>query len=121
IGHLFMGAFIPGIIITLIFAVIVVIMSGFEKNIDTSVSLEEDDERLPISRYIIAISMGLLMVLIVFGGIFSGIFTPTEAGAVGAFTALIFSIFLGKFNLKFLQESLYETTKITAMTMFIVI
>src|SRR5699024_1407828 len=121
IGQLFMGALIPGILMTIVFSIIVIIMSGSNKHIDTSVSLTEEDERLPIFRYVVAVSMGALMAVAVFGGIFSGLFTPTEAGAVGAFIALLFAIFLGKFNLNFLQDALYETTKITAMTMFIVI
>lgn len=55
----------------------------------------------------------LVLILIVIGGIYGGIFTPTEAAAVGAFFALIFMVTIGKkqgLNIK-------ESVKISALSM----
>jgi TRAP-type C4-dicarboxylate transport system permease large subunit len=57
----------------------------------------------------------------VLGGIYLGIFTPTEAGGVGASFTFIAALILRKVNLKFIAESFKETIKITAMVMMIMI
>jgi len=49
-----------------------------------------------------------------------GVFTPTEAGAVGAFIALVMAVLLRKVNIDFIKTSLIETTKVSVMAMFIV-
>jgi tripartite ATP-independent transporter DctM subunit len=63
----------------------------------------------------------LLIFIIIIGGIYGGIFTPTEAGGVGAFGAIIISLASGRLNFKILLNSLMEATKITAMIMLLVV
>ena len=58
---------------------------------------------------------------VIFGGIYSGIFTPTEAGAVGSLVGLIAALILGKVNLQFFKSFLTETVKLTGMVMIIMI
>jgi tripartite ATP-independent transporter DctM subunit len=57
------------------------------------------------------------MVLFVFiiGGIYAGIFTPTEAGGMGAVGALAFCILRGRMTLRVFVESLFEAGKMSAM------
>ncbi|MBF6984858.1 TRAP transporter large permease subunit [Pasteurella multocida] len=63
----------------------------------------------------------LLLPVIIIGGFRSGIFTPTEAGAVAAFYALIVSLFIYK-ELKFKQlyRVILAAGKTTAVVMFLV-
>ena len=63
----------------------------------------------------------LLLFVIIIGGIYGGIFTPTEAGGVGAFGAIVISLASGRLNIKILLDSLMEATKITAMIMLLVV
>lgn len=63
--------------------------------------------------------MGL--VFIVLGGIYGGIFTPTEAGAVGAICALLLAIVRKKMSLKSFWKVLLETGHITASICFLII
>jgi tripartite ATP-independent transporter DctM subunit len=63
----------------------------------------------------------LVLFLLIIGGIYGGIFTPTEAGGVGAFGAIIISVVSRRLTLKILLDSLLEATKITAMIMLLVL
>jgi tripartite ATP-independent transporter DctM subunit len=62
-----------------------------------------------------------IVVLIVFGGIYSGIFTATEAGACGAFAVLAVNLPLGRLNKQKIKESVKETISITSMVLLIAV
>ncbi len=62
-----------------------------------------------------------LLALIIVGGIYSGVFTPTEASAVGAFVALIICLGYRRLDWIKLRDSLLETVQITAMLGFLLI
>lgn len=63
---------------------------------------------------------GLLMPVIILGGIYGGVFTPTEAAAVSAVYGLLVGIFIYKsINMKVFQEILVDSVKQTASVMFI--
>jgi len=57
--------------------------------------------------------------IIIVGGILSGIFTPTEAGAVAVAYALLLGVLYGDLNWATLREALVRSVKSTAMVMFI--
>jgi len=121
IGSLFTAAMIPGIIVMLVFCITTMFyLRAYRNKMVTPEGSGEKDET-SISRYVIVIVAGLFIMASIFGGIYMGIFTPTEAGAVGAFIALILALLLGKVNKNFLFTSFLETTKVTVMAMFIVI
>lgn len=85
VGKLFIAGVVPGLILTSIFVVYAVIKSkkgGFTPMEKTSWS-----ERLRITRKNI---WGIFLPVLIIGGIYSGIFTPTEAAAVG----LVYSLFV---------------------------
>lgn len=63
----------------------------------------------------------LLLVIGVFGGLFAGIFTPTEAGAVGAFLAFAIAFAKGGLSGAGVRESLVETVQTTAAIFVIAI
>jgi tripartite ATP-independent transporter DctM subunit len=56
----------------------------------------------------------------VMGGIYFGVFTPTEASGIGAFGALVFAIARKRLSLQAFTISLFDTAKTTAMIFFIV-
>ena len=63
---------------------------------------------------------GLLMPVIILGGIYGGIFTPTEAAAVSAVYGLVIGIFIYKtLKIKQLKKILVDTASTTATVMFI--
>jgi tripartite ATP-independent transporter DctM subunit len=62
-----------------------------------------------------------LIFLISMGGIYAGAFTPTEAGAVGAFLSLAFALLLRRLNWQGFQSAISQSSRITAMTFLILI
>jgi len=64
---------------------------------------------------------GLLLLAIILGGIYAGVFTPTEAAAVSAIYAFIVAVFVYRdIKLSAVPEVLTESAKVTAMLMFII-
>lgn len=126
VGSLFVGAFIPGILTMLVFIAVMLVYFQLGKKKQQSAQeevIEETatEEKVPVLRLIIASVIAVAIVFIIFGGIYSGVFTPTEAGAVGAFVGLIAAFLLGKVNFAFFKTSLIETVKLTGMVMIIMI
>ncbi len=85
VGALFMAGVIPGLILTVIFIIYSVIKS--KKGGFTPMERTTWTERLRITRKNI---WGIFLPVLIIGGIYSGIFTPTEAAAVG----LVYSLFI---------------------------
>jgi len=118
IGLLFMAGIIPGIILTLLFVITIWII--------TAINPEAAPASPPTSFKEKIISLKgvwhmVLLFVIIIGGIYGGIFTPTEAGGVGAFGAIVISLASRRLNIKILLDSLMEATKITAMIMLLVV
>jgi tripartite ATP-independent transporter DctM subunit len=63
----------------------------------------------------------LFLFALVMGGLYGGVFTPTEAAGVGAFLALVFGFARRKLTLKKFGDSLIESGKITSMVFVILI
>jgi C4-dicarboxylate transporter DctM subunit len=64
---------------------------------------------------------GLLLVIIILGGIYGGVFTPTEAAAVAAVYAFVIAVFVYRdIGMRQVPQVLLEAGKVTVMLMFIV-
>ncbi|MER1941982.1 TRAP transporter large permease subunit, partial [Castellaniella sp. FW104-16D08] len=64
---------------------------------------------------------GLLLILIILGGIYGGVFTPTEAAAVAAVYAFFIAVFVYRdIGMKQVPEVLIDASKVTIMLMFII-
>ena len=69
-----------------------------------------------VDRFVKAI-LALLMPIIILGGIYAGIFTPTECSVVAAMYCVILAICLKRFNLKMLTKALKDTLASAGMSM----
>jgi len=118
IGPLFMAGIIPGIMLTLLFVGYIVV------RVMTRPELAPRPEKVLLKRRILSI-IGMwpivVTIMIVLGGIYLGVMTPTEAAGVGAFTALIFTLAYRQLNWSVLKMCLRETVKTTAMIVLLVI
>lgn len=63
----------------------------------------------------------VLLFVVVIGGIYSGMFSPSEAAAIGAAGALAFAVFRGQFSVRALVEGLQQTAIVTGMIFMILI
>ncbi|MCF7934719.1 MAG: TRAP transporter large permease [Synergistales bacterium] len=89
IGDLFLAGFGPGVLLALTLSIVIVVMSK-KLNIPK-------EENLGLGEFFSAFRdsiLALFMPIIILGGIYGGIFTPTEAGAVAVVYSLLVSIFI---------------------------
>ena len=116
IGNLFIAGLLPGLFLTIVMIVTVAIIAR-KQNLprQKKVSFKET-----IRRGLDAF-WGLLLLFIILGGIYSGIFTPTEAAAVSAVYAFVIAVFIYKdIKLSQVPKVLTDSAKVTAMLMFII-
>ncbi|MBU8907921.1 TRAP transporter large permease [Desertibacillus haloalkaliphilus] len=123
IGTLFIGAIIPGLLMIL---VIIVCMLFLHYKTNQHQTIDNGDSgvgkiSISIPRIVLVFTIAASIMAIIFGGIYTGVFTPTEAGAVGAFVSFIAAILLRKVNKEFFVKSFSETIKITSMVLMIMI
>lgn len=122
ISSLFMGAILPGVLLIIILSVIVAIIHFREVKKNGIVdSVSKPTREFSNRKYIISIVTALLIMISIFGGIYLGIFTPTEAGGVGAFITLIAAFTLGKVNKTFIANSIKDTLRISTMVLMIMV
>ena len=89
VGALFLGGVVPGLLMALLMMVVVYIMA-VKRNMPR-------DEPVPRGEWgglILRGALPLSMPIVLLGGIYSGVFTPTEAAAVAALHALVLSAFV---------------------------
>ena len=118
IGKLFMAGLLPGLILSLLFILVIFVMCSINPEMGPR------GEKSSWSQRIKSLSSTwgmLLLFILVMGGIYTGVFTPTEAAGVGAFGALLIALLKRKVTRKTLVFALNETGKMTAMIFLIVI
>lgn len=122
VGKLFMGAMLPGLLLSLLYCTYIALRSLFQPKIAPPVPTEE---RAAISftrktvMLMIAVFPTVFIILSVLGTIFLGIAPPTEAAAIGALAATILAIAYRKFSWEVLKDVALQTLKLTSMVMLI--
>jgi tripartite ATP-independent transporter DctM subunit len=121
VGDLFMGAMLPGLMITIAFAMHVLISAWLRPDVAPAlpIAIRHIGKRALGKRIVQAMVPPLLLILLVLGSIFFGIATPTEAGAVGCCGAIVLAYFNGQLNVVTLKEACDDTLRTTAMVIFI--
>lgn len=118
VGRLFLAGFLPGLLLTVLFVATVFIVAVMNPNAGPP------GERVPLSeRFRTLFGSGALIfvVLIVIGGIYGGIFTVTEAAAVGAGLTFLHSLWTRRMSIAKFLDALLDTIRTTAMVFFILI
>ena len=112
IGKLFIAGIIPGIIQALLYMILIYIMCTLRPNMGPKGPVYTFKEKILAFRNIGEI---VALILLVLGGLLVGWFTPTEAGAVGAFGAIVFSLFRKRLSWEKFKQALMDTMKSTGM------
>ena len=116
VGRLFIAGLIPGIILTSFFLVTVYVLCWRNPKLGPAGPKSSWGTRFKSLAG--CIDMVLLFVLVI-GGLFVGLFTPTEGGAVGAGGALILSLLRRRIGFHGIVESLRDTAIVTSMIFII--
>lgn len=118
IGKLFIAGLLPGILGVLLYMVAVKLTVWREPDAGPPAERSDLATRLRALRNTWAV-LGLFIVII--GGIYGGIFTPTEAAGIGAAGGFFIALARGRLNLRTLVEILIETVQTTSMLFFVLI
>jgi len=119
IGRLFVGGLIPGLMTAAAYIGLIQIWVFLRPEIaPTKAKPHNQQERMEALK---PVGPALLLILVVLGGIYSGLVTPTEAGALGAFGALIIGMAFSGLRLPGIQAALSRTAMTTAMIFAIII
>jgi C4-dicarboxylate transporter DctM subunit len=118
IGLLFIAGVLPGILLAGLYAVTISVLTARRPKLGPAGPKTSFREKIVSLK---GVWHALLLFLIVFGGIYGGVFTPTEAGGIGAFGALVIIALTGQLTLKSFRDSLTDATKVTGMVMLLII
>jgi C4-dicarboxylate transporter DctM subunit len=116
LGRLFLGGFLPGFVLGLMLMIGIYVMA----RIHNLPKMEAPSFARILSTFREAV-WGLLLIVIIMGGIYGGIFTPTEAAAVAAVYAFIIAVFVYRdIGLTDVPKVLIDSAKVSVMLMFII-
>ncbi|HEX7081830.1 MAG TPA: TRAP transporter large permease subunit [Gammaproteobacteria bacterium] len=121
IGALFIAAVIPGILLAVAFAVAVMLMARLWPEFVGHVHRGGADGDAGGMRAFLGLLPVLFLILLVLGGIYGGVFTPTEAGAAGAFAAMCLALLRRRLTWAKLWEVIRETGQVSVIILFLII
>ena len=122
IGALFVAAIVPGIILAVAFAAGVLVMARFWPEFVGDVSAKPDDvNSATVGEFIRAVLPVFVLIVLVLGGIYGGVFTPTEAGAAGALAAMCLALIKRRLSWSGLWNVIRETGQVTVTILFLII
>jgi len=125
VAALFKAGVIPGIILSLAYIIAIVVMATFFKKYVGGQEKSDIEaaalENFSVTQLLSKTAPLVILVLLVLGGIYGGVFTPTEAGAVGALGALIIAVAKRKLDRKVLWDVLVEAGHIVASILMLIV
>lgn len=123
IGRMFLAGIIPGLLLATLFAVLILVFAYLmpHKIFQGGVRTGDDDvETETLRSAAVKFVPILLLVTLVLGGLYSGLFTPTEAGAVGAAGAFVIAIIRRRLTWRKLWSVLTETGYVSVAVLFLI-
>ena len=118
VGKLFIAGILPGIMLALLFMLAINIQVRLNPKIAPRSEGAAFKEKISALKDVWGM---LALFVLVMGGIYIGVFTPTEAAGIGAFGAFVFSIYKRNMTWKHFMASLRMTGQNTGMIFIIVI
>ena len=114
VGKLFLGGVVPGIVLALMFSVTIYFMATRMPGFVGEPRQPDQSEMLSAFQITKLLGPIVALIVLVIGGIYGGLFTPTEAAAVGALGAFVIAIFRRKLTASAFWQLLGETGTVTA-------
>ncbi len=124
IGRMFIAGVIPGIVLALGFAVLIVGMAYLRPAmilVPGAADVLRDEPQETWHSATVKFIPILILIVLVLGGLYGGLFTPTEAGAVGAAGALAIALVRRRLTWAKLWNVLVETGYVSVSVLFLII
>jgi tripartite ATP-independent transporter DctM subunit len=116
VTQVFVGGISIGLLTAFSYVAVILLISWLKPNLIPRHVADEEEGSL---RTLIDIWPTLALIVLVFGGLFSGFFSATEAGAVGALGAIVLGLITRGLTRKAMEQSLLETV-LTTSSLFII-
>ena len=124
IGRMFLAGILPGVLLALLFCLLIIAMAYLSPaRIFASGKFDSTKEK-DLETWATAVQKFfpiLILVVLVLGGLYSGFFTHTEAGAVGAAGAFLITLLRRRLDWKKLWNVLTETGYVSVSVLFLII
>jgi tripartite ATP-independent transporter DctM subunit len=124
VGTLFASAVLPGLVLSVIYILYILGLGILRPEMVPPVPLEERNAmpKRELWTKLLRVALPPLgLVLAVLGSIIAGIAAPTEAASMGALGSILVTAIGGRMRWQVLKDTVFDTTKITAQMMFILI
>jgi C4-dicarboxylate transporter DctM subunit len=128
VGDMFIAGIGPGLLLTVAYCVMILVMAyGFPSTVLNPQGLarldaeQADEDTMNVAQLVGKLVPIVVLVGVVLGGIYAGLYTPTEAGAAGAFAAFVFAIARRTLTVRRMWDILVETGHITATLLLLII
>jgi len=119
VGKLFIGGIIPGLLIALLFIIYIAVICLIRPNYGPVLPKEQRANWPEKFKSLGSVILPVLLVILVLGGLYRGAFTPTEAGGVGAFGAILCAAVNRSLNWNTLRRAASVTITVTAMILWL--
>ena len=122
INALFIAAIIPGLLLSGVFACGVIAVAWLKPAFAISEATAVDAEpAIDASTAACKALPVTILIIIVLGGIYGGIFTPTEAGAVGSLFAFLIALIMRRVGIRQLAHLLFDAAGTSASILFLIV
>ncbi|MCG6875476.1 MAG: TRAP transporter large permease subunit [Betaproteobacteria bacterium] len=121
VGHLFLAAIVPGLVLAGAMALLIVLLATFWPAFIGGSIVKEEELGISVPAAALKLTPIVALVALVLGGIYGGVFTPTEAGAAGALGALVIAILRRKLSWRKLWATMVETGYVTVSVLFLLL
>jgi len=123
VGDMFIAGIVPGLLLAAAFIGTITVMTKYTPRFVGAGALLKRAEARSMSAGEMILKCGpiLILIAIVLGGIYTGFFTASEAGATGALTAYLLSLVKRRYSWAAFKETLIDTGHITANLLFLII
>lgn len=121
VGHLFLAAIVPGLILAAAMAAAIVLMATFWPAYVGGKPLDGTEPGESVRSAALKLAPIVALIVVVLGGIYGGVFTPTESAAAGALGALVIAIARRKLGWRSLWATMLETGYVTVSVLFLLL
>ena len=123
VGKLFIGGVLPGLMLSGMFCLYIVIRCAIDSKAGPAISKETlKEERMlneGVLNFILPLGLPIFLIFSVLGSIYTGMATPTEAAALGAFGSLIVAAVNRRLSGPVLKDATFSALRLSAMIMWI--
>jgi tripartite ATP-independent transporter DctM subunit len=114
---LFLGGILPAVLLGFLFVLTIYVLCRINPKLGPAGPRTSLKEKI---KSLTGVIEAIVIFVLIIGGLYAGIFTPTEAGAVGVFFALVVTMATRRIGWKGLLNSVKDTLKISSMVFFLV-